>query len=683
MNSDFSDPTLRRLENELKKFGSSTIAGSSSNLTTKQEDELGKRYSYLEAYLMWSGVKDAEGKYRAEPTILAKTLEPFWVSESKLPADMSETAKAQLNFYFKQIDRDKAYNNDSSGFPRISVKKELVERARVKLKAFPPYLRYLKRSVSEVSKEIEPVSVTTILVGESGDSIKGTHTIPGAYTIDGYRRFMKEKIAKANEELGKDDWVMGDKAGDTQTQTAELTKLETRYFNVYTDNWRQLVANAHVALYKKDSDLNESLNAFSRAVSPMKKLLVEVTRNTNFSVKAKAKGWLDFSWVSDLFSGKADDKTVKKSIVVEKEFRALFKFVGENEKKDKNSPLSKYGAEVTKVADYFANITPDRKEKITKELAIEAEKSKAVDTLRRADKRINNLLKGFDATAAGQELAKLIKQPISNVRVYYGEGGIKLLKKEWQERILTSAREIESGYPFKGLSDGEADRVKVAAYLNPVSGTFSKFYTNRLEKYFEEKNGQYVVKDSSVIKFTPEFVAYLNNAFKLRKTLFGENATPNFEYDFALLPIADSIVEITIDGQLVTSQETGSKAMKFPAATGASTGVLMRFSSTAGTTSTSGNPLPVSTPANNPPAPDGQPLSNFLQSGEGERRFQGAWGLFKFFDKGSPAKQPNGEYLLTYRLGGKTVKATIKPKGGDLFDKRIFRSLKAPDNLVQ
>ena len=679
----FQQPTLRRLERELKQFGSATISGSSSNLTTKQEDELGKRYAYLEAYLMWSGVKDAEGRYRAEPTILAKTLEPFWISESKVPPDMKEMAKAQLNFYFKQIDRDKAYENDSSGFPRISVKKEIVDGARAKLKAFPPYLRYLKRSVSEVSKEVEPVSVQSILAGDSGGTIKGTHTIPGAYTIDGYRRFMKEKIANANEELGKDDWVMGEKAGDTNTQSAEMNKLESRYFNVYTDNWRQLVSDASVARYKKQEDMDAALNAFSLAVSPMKKLLTEVARNTNFSAKPKAKGWFDFSWVSDLFSGKADDGKVNKSIVVEKEFRALFKFVGESDKKDKSSPLSKYGAAVTKVATHFADITPGKKEKITKDLANENDKAPEVKALRRAEKNIGNLLKGFDATAAGQELAKLIKQPVSNVRIYFGEGGIKLLKKEWQQRILTSAREIENGYPFKGLNDGEADRVKVTAYLNPVSGTFSKFYTGRLEKYFEEKNGQYVVKGSSVVKFTPEFVAYLNNAFRLRKTLFGENATPNFEYDFALLPIADAIVEITIDGQLVTSQETGSKAMKFPAATGASTGVLMRFSSTSGTTSTSGNPLPASTPANNSPPTVNQPLSNFLQSGEAEKRFQGAWGLFKFFDRGSAAKQPNGEYLLTYKLGGKTVKATIKPKGGDLFDKSIFRSLKAPDNLVQ
>jgi type VI protein secretion system component VasK len=57
--------------------------------------------------------------------------------------------------------------------------------------------------------------------------------------------------------------------------------------------------------------------------------------------------------------------------------------------------------------------------------------------------------------------------------------------------------------------------------------------------------------------------------------------------------------------------------------------------------------------------------------------------LFRFFDAGSPAKQPGGEWLLTYTLGGKTVTATVKPSGEDLFDKNIFRSVRAPAKMLK
>ena len=67
----------------------------------------------------------------------------------------------------------------------------------------------------------------------------------------------------------------------------------------------------------------------------------------------------------------------------------------------------------------------------------------------------------------------------------------------------------------------------------------------------------------------------------------------------------------------------------------------------------------------------------------GSKRYPGTWGLFRFVDDGKPQKQPGGEYSLNYSIGGKPVTATIKPTGGDLFDKNIFRSLKAPQSFVK
>ena len=65
--------------------------------------------------------------------------------------------------------------------------------------------------------------------------------------------------------------------------------------------------------------------------------------------------------------------------------------------------------------------------------------------------------------------------------------------------------------------------------------------------------------------------------------------------------------------------------------------------------------------------------------------FPGTWGLFKFFEFGGGVgkKQPTGEYVLTYKVGGKTVTATIKPTGGDLFDRNIFTSARAPQTILK
>ena len=74
--------------------------------------------------------------------------------------------------------------------------------------------------------------------------------------------------------------------------------------------------------------------------------------------------------------------------------------------------------------------------------------------------------------------------------------------------------------------------------------------------------------------------------------------------------------------------------------------------------------------------------ANSATSGE-PLKFPGNWGLFRFVDKGNPSKQSGDEYALSYNIGGKSVSATIKPSGGDLFDKNIFRQVKAPQNLLK
>ncbi|MEK7723336.1 MAG: hypothetical protein AAB336_03230, partial [Acidobacteriota bacterium] len=59
--------------------------------------------------------------------------------------------------------------------------------------------------------------------------------------------------------------------------------------------------------------------------------------------------------------------------------------------------------------------------------------------------------------------------------------------------------------------------------------------------------------------------------------------------------------------------------------------------------------------------------------------------LFKFFEAGAPgAKNANGEYTLAYKLGGKTVTATIKPPANaDLFERSIFSSAKASEKMLK
>lgn len=275
------------------------------------------------------------------------------------------------------------------------------------------------------------------------------------------------------------------------------------------------------------------------------------------------------------------------------------------------------------------------------------------------EQAVNGLVSAFNETPAGQEVATLLQQPILNLKNLLGAGVKQQIERSWRDSILPDAKALEALYPF---ADGqqEADFEAISRFLSPADGKLSKFYDERLKNYFEEVGGQLKPRESAEIQFTDEFVAYLNNAFALRRAFFGTNPTPKFDYEFGLKPSPDAVIEVSIDGQKITSEGTGSIRGTFPAAQSSETGVAINLVSTSSTAESTTGTATTTTPP-----------------------FAGKWGLFRFVEASKPQKQATGEYLLTISAGGKSIGATIKSSSGDLFDKQTFQKVKAPDKALK
>ena len=659
----FKAPTIKRVEAELRKFAASQPVANPNNLSDKEEETLGKNYDLLKAYLMLSG----QYKDKAEATHIANTLKDYWVSESKIPDDQKLIAQQQLEFWAKQVDRE----GEDYSFPRIPLDAKLVDDSRKKLQAFPAVYRYYKRKVTEISKEIDDkVGKTTVDAmlargGADAGYLEGTYSVPSAYTRPGYD-LMKTAISEADQKLSEDDWVMGESGRQTVAQSTDASKIQERYYRDYADHWRNFVKGVNVRPYKNKDDASNALQAFSSANSPMKILASEIARNTDLSAQPAAGGiW---AWITSWFSSSKSSDTGGDT-EPEKQFRPLFTFVGTKEQKEK-VPMDDYQSVfATLLKSFNSKISSNDK---LREVSQEMAKNDDQDPLKLRDREsdIQKLTANFKDTPSGQELATLFAKPIGNLRELLGAGAKEQLVKSWTEQILPAAKEIEQGYPFQDGAN-EADMAKLTAYLNPTDGKFSKFYDDRLKRYFEESNGQLKLKDSADIKFTDDFVAYLNAAMNLRKALFGTSPTAKFEYEFSLQPVQGGPVEITIDGQKATSDATGSIKGTFPAS-GTDTGVFINSAGSSAASTSTTTPAANTNTAPKPVSSDG-----------GGKRYPGIWGLFRFVDDGKPQKQAGGEYLLSYSVGGRSVSATIKPTGGDLFDKNVFRSLKAPQNFIK
>ncbi|MCU0239004.1 MAG: hypothetical protein MUC29_06145, partial [Pyrinomonadaceae bacterium] len=400
-------------------------------------------------------------------------------------------------------------------------------------------------------------------------------------------------------------------------------------------------------------------------------------------------GWID--WLKEKIFPTEKNETGGNT-EPEKEFRPLFGFVGQD-KQEEATNVFKYRTEIGKVYNKFNGLSADQINQLSKDLAQDKDDKLL---LRNSENQLQTLLGGFEETPSGQALIDVLRKPLGNLRSLLGVDAQSQLEKTWTESILRKARDAEKGFPFD--DSGEADIQKLTAYLNPVNGELSKFYKERIEKYFEDSGGQLKVKADSQVKFSDEFVTYLNNAFRLQTALYGKNATPNFEYEFALNPVKEAIIEVKIDGTSLNSEGTRSAKFTFPARTGTDTGAFMSFASTAETSSTSGKPISNVNSANssansvnsNVNTSGDANVKKFFQSsnsnsstGSAKLTFAGNWGLFKFIEAGSPKKNANGGYDLSYKLGNKVVTATVKASGGDLFDKNFFRSVKAPEKFLK
>jgi len=627
-------PTVAALEQDLQTFVAGSVAPtvvptstqSPNGAPSSPEDVLGRNYDLLKAYLMLADPS------RVEPTFLSNQLQEYWKKSS--PPDMEIVSQQQLDFFAKQASQPDA--------PHIRVDDKLVSEVRRKLASYPPVNRFYKRMVTEINAKTTPVNLDSILEGSGRGVLLGTYTVPGSFTIEGYRNYIRAAIETAAQEISKDDWVMGSAATTAQTQSTDISKLEGMYLVEYTDQWRRFVRGVSVRDFKTKEDAVESLKALSSTDSPMERVMLAIARNTKISAKPESTGiW---GWIKSWFSRESDDQ-LGGNTEVEKEFRPLFQFVSSAAKKD-SSPMSQYRAELRRVLDPLEGATADQLAQTSKALLT----GKDDLGLLKANQAISNLLEAF-RQAAAEDVKALLKQPLDNLQAMLYGGGYEQIERGWREQIYPRARAVESGFPF--TDSGESSVTDLARYLNPTNGQLTTFFNERLATSFEDAQGQWRLKETGAFKFSEGFVNYLNNARRLREALFPNGGQqPEVSYDITLQAAPNTDIVLEIDGTRVETRGTSPASAKFiwPARSGSS-----------------GAKITVVGGDGSVPA---------------ERTFPGAWGLFKAFQGGGATKTADNQFALTWNVGGVPVRATLRPSSANSpFARTLFTNVRAPQTV--
>ncbi|HXQ70819.1 MAG TPA: type VI secretion system membrane subunit TssM, partial [Pyrinomonadaceae bacterium] len=624
--------TVAALKADLEAFAAGGAVSAPVVTATTEEgtgsgtdDVLGRHYDLLKAYLMLAQAD------KVEPTFLAHQLQEYWKKSS--PPNMEGESQRQLEFYAKQAVREDA--------PHYKADDRLVNDVRQKLVAYPATQRFYKRVITEINTKTTPVTLDAILQGRGGGVLTSVNTVPGSFTIEGYRNYMLPALDSAAEEMSKDDWVMGSVGSTMKPADPNISNLHSMYLREYADQWRGFLKGISVQQLKTPDDVVMTLKACSATDSPMERVIETVVRNTNLSAKEESSGL--WAWVKSWFSSASAHDTGGDT-QVEKEFRPLFQFATSPNKKD-SSPMSEYRAQLGTLVGPIEDAPPERMVEIQKLVS----SGKDEIGLQRAEQNIGRLI-DFK-TPAGADAAAFLKQPIVAVKRFFYGGGYEQIIKEWAEQILPRSRALEAVYPFC-QNVAEISLTDLTAFLNPNNGQFTTFFNTRLASSFEGSPGAWRLKDSAPFRFSPEFEKYINDVGRLQEALFPANGKQlDVSYKLQLQSVADADTVITIDNVTVEAHSAASDLVNFnwPAKSGASGARL---------TVRSGADL----------------LGEKVQTGD--------WGLFRIFDAGSPRQSATG-YELTWTPNSVTVRATLQPASSSKhpFDRRLFTNLRAPQNI--
>lgn len=625
------------LEQDLQSFASGANAAASASASSSppladpsasqnDEDVLGRNYDLLKAYMMLAD------RTKVDAAFLAGQLEMYWRKTS--PSDLEQTSLRQLQFFAAQAGAEDA--------PQYPIDTKLVERVQHKLAAYPPFKRYYKQLISEINGKTKPVTVETIVKGSGSEELVGTHTVPGSFTIDGYRNYIRAVFDSNSAEISKDDWVMGSAAVGAEAHRNDMEEIKRLYWGQYSDHWRKFLRGISVREFSTPAEAVASLKVLSSTESPIDDVLTAVARNTQLSAKPKESGM--WHWIKSLFQSTAAPDTGGDT-PVEKEFRPLFEFVGSGENKNDASAITQYRDELLQVVNHLENKSPEQLAETSKALLA----GKDEIGLQKAEKTADRLL---SKTPAATDAAGLLKQPIENTRALLYLGVREQIEQEWTD-VYEKAHRLESGYPFGDGSD--ASVADLSQFLNPANGKFSSFLNKLLVTSIEGTPGQWRRKPSSSFRISDEFLKYINDAGHLREALF-PNATsqqPEVSYQLTLQPVSDTEITLDMYGTPVQTLGTTEQTTK------------LAWPAPAGSLEAKITVVPKTTSLPEPP-----------------KTFSGEWALFKMFDAGTQGLSGAGPYKLSWKVGSVLVQATLQPlTANHPFDRRLFKNLHAPQNI--
>ena len=527
----FLSVTKRDMEGELGQFSLPEAGGG-----TGQRNEYDDDYSLLKAYIMLGD------PIHLKPAYLNRWLNDYWqnklkrlVHEREVPQDVQDTVRQQMALYSQYLARDFG--------SRLALNVRLVQEVQHKLRQVPRAERVYSLSRREAQDLVEPFSVGSVLQGSQQGSLVSDYTIPGLYTLVGWKGPFQESVARVLMEATTEGWVIG----EPEVEPGQLDKdIKRFYFQDYVRYWREFIRSLRIRQAVTPANSEEVLSLLSQADSPVFRIFEAVDRNTHLEPAAmgqiqesvtglldKVKKGLGMEGVSSPLPSPRDTEELIRRMrdpsdfsgSVSRRFQSIHHLITVAKDSKEESPLIRYLTELRKVHQTLRPILRAESPPADTKAMAKSIVSGEPNDVSQAMKNTDTILQQLDPESI-EVVSPLLIEPWMIAMRGVLERAKAEASKRWEADIYKACqRNVEGRFPFR-VGGGDTPLADLADLFHPDNGLMWRYYQAELKPFIDESLERWEPKQwlGAGMPISNEFLSSLQHSRFVSESLFAKGS---------------------------------------------------------------------------------------------------------------------------------------------------------------
>lgn len=394
--------------------------------------------------------------------------------------------------------------------------------------------------------------------------------VPGLYTAEGYENLFKKHTVRIMKEAVEQDWVLN----RTETGTVSINELRTLqseiqllYIKEYIRYWDWFLSKLEIRETLNSEDTIELIGYLSGKDSPLKKLLIEVEKNTALSrlenaLLGQASQSMESRVSSKLrgsaikaFKSKASGSLKFSVNEIDLHFEKLNQLVyrEDNQVIELDQVLSRFARVYAALIDsqnkaLFSNRQglPDNNAALSNELQL----------IKYESNKLHELSQGW------------IKSVVNKVQGEVTNNLQKQMSQKWKDEVYSSCKNtLEGRYPFNKGSRREVNLTDFSQFFSK-QGIADDFFNQFLKGNIETVQGQWklnaLAEKNLFIKKSS--IRYFQKSALIRDKYFKYHVDkPSIQFSLKPIDKTEDIAQVMleIDGQMLVFDDKPIRAKGF------------------------------------------------------------------------------------------------------------------------